>query len=291
MRFSVIALLWAMTSVADVIGMAIPNTLPNDFTLTQLVITSRHQKRYNDQWSRPDDLHSNGREGEENEKDTEDSINNMEQESINPDQNAGTNTQSPKSESRPMNSESGPMNTPQSESNKINEEHKENSSPEGTPNKEADSKRANESNRDAQDIAQNMDGNAKNNSSIPRDLSNGVNRPGEASIPLKSDSSTNIADSSTTSDFSPEAGAIRNNPTSRSQCEDIRAYVRALGIDSNAVICIGGLVKVLFEADMGDVLNPSRERRQTCRDIVAHADALGVKIDLMACLEGLLRRN
>ncbi|ORX86014.1 hypothetical protein K493DRAFT_411369 [Basidiobolus meristosporus CBS 931.73] len=69
-------------------------------------------------------------------------------------------------------------------------------------------------------------------------------------------------------DFPPKISSIRNDHITRSQCQDIKVHARALGIDVDAVVCIGGLVKVFLDVDVDGILNSQRKKRETCRDIL-----------------------
>ncbi|ORX91050.1 hypothetical protein K493DRAFT_356112 [Basidiobolus meristosporus CBS 931.73] len=71
-------------------------------------------------------------------------------------------------------------------------------------------------------------------------------------------------------DFPPKISSIRNDHITRSQCQDIKVHARALGIDVDAVVCIGGLVKVFVDVDIDGVLNPQWKKREACRDIDVH---------------------
>ncbi|ORX94181.1 hypothetical protein K493DRAFT_374142 [Basidiobolus meristosporus CBS 931.73] len=95
------------------------------------------------------------------------------------------------------------------------------------------------------------------------------------------------------------------NGSDVSRCEDIAVKVRQLlGIDADAVVCLGNLIKVDLNVHGGDnspkrliggVINDvslgkdvEGRRREYCETIKAHANILGIKVDAVVCLPDIL---
>ncbi|ORX94184.1 hypothetical protein K493DRAFT_352701 [Basidiobolus meristosporus CBS 931.73] len=109
--------------------------------------------------------------------------------------------------------------------------------------------------------------------------------------------------SNTSGDHTGQDGEWNGSDVSR--CEDIAVKVRQLlGIDADAVVCLGNLIKVDLNVHGGDN-SPKRliggvidnvslgkdvegRRREYCETIKAHANILGIKVDAVVCLPDIL---
>ncbi|ORX94182.1 hypothetical protein K493DRAFT_302194 [Basidiobolus meristosporus CBS 931.73] len=109
--------------------------------------------------------------------------------------------------------------------------------------------------------------------------------------------------SNTSGDHTGQDGEWNGSDVSR--CEDIAVKVRQLlGIDADAVVCLGNLIKVDLNVHGGDN-SPKRliggvidnvslgkdvegRRKEYCETIKAHASILGIKVDAVVCLPDIL---